>query len=174
MEEKATAMVLSENKRYAHAVWHAQQACELGLKSLMMRTCGVTDDELRGKRAHNLAGFVSSIGGQATCPVAHQDLNHLSSAYLRARYTSKYERSTSMPADLYGADDAERALHHAAELISWIGSRDHAPAPQYSSARRTDQSSRMRGSGQGRAHGSGGDSGKHNKCGLRRRRCRRG
>ena len=125
--------VLKERERYAHATWHAQQACELGLKSLMFRTCGVTDEELRGKRAHSLADFVESIGGQA-CPVSRADLIKLSRAYLRARYTSKYERSEQLPADLYGASEADAALRHAQQLLAWLGSLNAVPAPHPSSA----------------------------------------
>lgn len=69
-EEHESALVLAANGRHAHAVWHAQQACEMGLKSLLLRTCGILNEELGGMRAHDLAGFVAKANGHARgCPV---------------------------------------------------------------------------------------------------------
>ena len=129
-EELTTARVLEENGRYAHAVWHAQQACELSLKSLMMRTCGITDEE---HTSHNLQGFVERMNGHSGCPVTHSELRKLSTAYLRARYTSQNVRGAPLPADQFGEADAREALRNAGKLRSWICGLDSVPTPSSSS-----------------------------------------
>ena len=45
--QEKSAAALAAAGQCADSVWHAQQAAELSLKSLMLRTCGITDEELK-------------------------------------------------------------------------------------------------------------------------------
>lgn len=141
-EEEASAEVLKAGGRYAAAVWHAQQACELGLKSLMLRTCGLLDDELKGREAHNLERFVAQVDGHAQCPVPGDELRALSVAYLRSRYSSAGD--AQLPADRYDAADAQMALRNATVLRSWVSTLDAVTTPRSASTAWPDASTTSR------------------------------
>ena len=111
---------------WSAAVWHSQQVVELTVKAVMMRTCGITNEELRGKGAHDLTSLMANIcsSDRGTWPVSAEDLVHLSSAYLKARYP------TSEPTDRrYGESDASRALDTADQVLEWARATDCLPPP---------------------------------------------
>eukprot|EP00935_MAST-01C_sp_MAST-1C-sp1_P002061 g2061.t1 len=74
-----SANVLLEAKIPADSVWHAQQAAEFAIKSLMMRTCGITNTEQKGPASHDLVKLVSRLmkGGQEW-PVPREQLQFMS------------------------------------------------------------------------------------------------
>jgi len=126
--EEESARVLAEGARHAHAVWHAQQACELALKSLMMRTCGVLEQELRGKDAHDLLRFVDRVDRGGCCPVPRDELRDLTKAYLWSRYPDA--AAVQLPVDRYTATHAQTALRSAGQLRLWLSSLDTVTTPR--------------------------------------------
>ena len=64
-ENLRSAHVLRDGKLWSHAVCHCQQAVEMGLKALLLDTCGATNEELRGRRAHQLTSLVDSCCARA-------------------------------------------------------------------------------------------------------------
>ena len=111
----------------SNAVWLFQQASEMTVKGTMLRTCGITIEELKGENAHDLAALVSSLrAAPATThlekkalevPVSNGDLAWLSKAYLRARYVNAADGA--LPATLYSPEDAQRAHDIAEALFRW-------------------------------------------------------
>ena len=72
---------------WALSVWHAQQAVELAVKSVMYRTCGITESELKGGDAHNLDKLFKRIFVDVVdWPVAQSSVQELSVAYIGSRY----------------------------------------------------------------------------------------
>lgn len=81
----------------APAVWFAEQVVEKVLKSAMLRTCGVAEEELTGRQAHDLVGLYRHLR-DACCQTSSQqeaqhdlassldDMKWLKEAYLAARY----------------------------------------------------------------------------------------
>ena len=120
------AGVLAAVKEWPDAVWKAQQAVELTVKALMLRTCGITEKELRGKGAHDLTNLMCLVASddRTVWPAPPEDVEHLSSAYLKARYP------TSEPTDRrYHEDDAARALGTAEKVIAWARDTHHLNPP---------------------------------------------
>jgi HEPN domain-containing protein len=123
--QRRVAGILAVAKEWKDAVWNAQQVVELTVKALMLRTCGITNEELRGKGAHDLNSLMGNIcNDHDMWPVTLEDLGHLSGAYLKARYP------TSEPTDeRYDDDDASRALHTADQVLVWARAMDYLPPP---------------------------------------------
>lgn len=48
-----------DNERWANSVWDGQQACEFAIKGVMLRTCGISEEEKKGKGAHDLVLHMS-------------------------------------------------------------------------------------------------------------------
>ena len=48
-----------DNGRWANSVWDGQQACEFAIKGVMLRTCGISEEEKKGKGAHDLVLHMS-------------------------------------------------------------------------------------------------------------------
>ena len=118
------ATLAFENDQWTFAVWNFQQAVELSVKALMMRTCGITDFEHKGKGAHDLIKMMGRIC-QGEWPVAKGSLGELSKAYLGARYP------TSGPTDRrYVEGDAKTAMETARQVIDWVIAQDTLPTPE--------------------------------------------
>ena len=86
----------------------------------MMRTCGIADDELKGRGAHNLGKLLQNvIPLESKWPATREDILHLSDAYLKARYP------TGQPTDhQYDEKDGVRAKATAKQVVSWVLSQD--------------------------------------------------
>jgi HEPN domain-containing protein len=114
---------------YALSVHNSQQAGELAIKSLMFRTCGITQEELKGKGAHNLLALVSRVteSGEWNLPVERDKLAFLSKAYIASRYP--LDDMSLAPADKYGMAEAEEALNTAQLLRDWAALTDALPTP---------------------------------------------
>ena len=111
----------------AAAVWHCQQAVEMGLKSAMLCTNGLTEEEFTGRASHNLAVFERSfrqaqaITGEPRrahqVPATRDDLEWLRRAYLAARYPNA--SSARLPVDSYTHSDAQHAITIAEDVLFW-------------------------------------------------------
>ena len=115
---------------YPQAVYHAQQAGEMAIKSLMFRTCGITQEELKGRGAHDLRLLVSRIteSGQWDCPVLGDELSFLAAANTASRYPLNDMRLT--PRDKYGRAEAEDSLRIATRLREWAAMTYAVPTPR--------------------------------------------
>jgi HEPN domain-containing protein len=114
---------------YPQVVHSSQQAGEMVIKSLMFRTCGITQEELRGKQAHDLQHFISIIYQTETwdCPVPANELSFLTEAYIASRYPLGDMQQT--PRDKYGPLEAEYALSTATRLRDWATLIHSLPTP---------------------------------------------
>ena len=119
------------------AVWHCQQAVEMALKSAMLCTGGLTDEELAGRASHDLSGFRRSFErAQETTrgqrrfqqvPVAREDLKWLKRAYLAARYPNA--STTGVPEAGYTDASAQHAIAIAEGVLHWAACLvDRGPA----------------------------------------------
>jgi HEPN domain-containing protein len=117
---------------YPQVVHSSQQAGEMVIKSLMFRTCGITQEELRGKQAHDLQHFISVIYTQTEtwdCPVPANELSFLAEAYIASRYPLGDMQQT--PQDMYGPQEAEYALGIATRLRDWATLIHSLPTPRH-------------------------------------------
>ena len=115
---------------YPQSVHSSQQASELAIKSLMFRTCGITQDELKGQGAHDLTLLISRItqSGEWSCPVEGSELSSLAAAYTAARYPLNDMRQT--PTDKYGQHEAQAALRTATKIRDWAALTHNLPTPR--------------------------------------------
>ena len=126
-QEQKVALCLNKEDFYSSCVWHCQQSVEMTIKSLMLRTCGITDEEMRGKGAHNLVKLMDSIVDDgASWPVSQAQLQELSQAYLSARYLAG---DRQLPAERYDEDDASKAIEAMREILRWANSSGTLPMP---------------------------------------------
>jgi HEPN domain-containing protein len=99
------------DQRWASCVWEAQQACELAIKSVMLRTCGISEEEKKGQGAHDLLFHMSRLiaedSDEDSCPVDRDQLKFLSEAYILARYPLS---GGVLPIDRYDRDDAQKSI----------------------------------------------------------------
>eukprot|EP00038_Savillea_parva_P031293 m.84631 g.84631 ORF g.84631 m.84631 type:complete len:3122 (+) comp9602_c0_seq1:196-9561(+) len=120
-ELKASA-VLASATMWAPAIVHAQQAAELTIKSLMFRTCGITDTELKGKGAHDLPQLLGRLKFPKPCPAEPHKVHELSIAYIQARYSDRALAG-------YVEADATAARETAAAVVGWAKLIDWVPKP---------------------------------------------
>ena len=115
---------------YPVSVVESQQAAELSIKALMYRTCGITQEELKGKGAHDLQKLVLRITeqGKWDLPVGLDELRFLSVGYIEARYP--VHDMSEVPADKYGRAEAEKALRIASQIREWAQVTDALPTPR--------------------------------------------
>jgi len=121
----------------SRAVWHCQQAVEMALKSAMLRTCGVAEDEVTGGAAHNLIDFVLRLKTAEAnteeqrraqeVPLLDDDVEWLKRAYLAARYPKPGRYG--VPTMLYNNADAERAQRLAEGFLQWAEQVEDLPDP---------------------------------------------
>eukprot|EP00928_Gymnodinium_smaydae_P095838 TRINITY_DN8323_c0_g2_i1.p1 TRINITY_DN8323_c0_g2~~TRINITY_DN8323_c0_g2_i1.p1 ORF type:complete len:4833 (+),score=938.40 TRINITY_DN8323_c0_g2_i1:126-14624(+) len=132
------------------AVWHCEQAVEMCIKAAMYRTCGVSEDESIGSKAHDITTFVQRLRyarantteqekGQDV-PIEDFDVQWLKTSYLNARYPRA--RSEKIPAELYPAKDGERAIHIADRFLKWASTIEDLPDPGVE-AQESNESERM-------------------------------
>ena len=112
------ARLLLEAQQWAASVFHAQQAVEHVIKAAMLRTCGVTGDEFRGGEGHSLTSLLQRTG--LTSPVATEELQRLSTAYLATRYAPfPPPAAPSVPYAAYTSHDAEDGVAVASIMVEW-------------------------------------------------------
>uniref|UniRef100_A0A7S4SRI7 HEPN domain-containing protein n=1 Tax=Alexandrium monilatum TaxID=311494 RepID=A0A7S4SRI7_9DINO len=121
----------------SRAVWHCQQAVEMGLKSAMLRTCGVAEDEVVGGAAHDLIDFIARLKTAEVnteeqrraqnVPLEGDDVEWLKRAYLAARYPKPGRYG--VPTLLYSDKDADRALRLAEGFLQWAERVEDLPDP---------------------------------------------
>lgn len=121
----------------SRAVWHCQQAVEMGLKSAMLRTCGVAEDEVVGGAAHDLIDFIQRLKTAEVnteeqrraqnVPLDSDDVEWLKRAYLAARYPKPGRYG--IPTLLYSDSDADRALRLAEGFLQWAERVEDLPDP---------------------------------------------
>lgn len=126
--QERVSMALLDGREYPSSVWHAQQAAEMMIKSLMFRTCGITESELKGKGAHNLV----SLFGRIECkeedwPVALGDLEFLSTVYFNARYPMG-DMST-LPWQMHGLPESALAQRAIEALKKWVVNKNEVRMP---------------------------------------------
>merc|ERR1719491_191369 len=119
------------------AVFHAQQCEGMALNSAMLRTCGVSEDEVAGGAAHDLIDFIKRIRGAeantveqkraAEVPITELDVDWLKRAYLAARYPKPGR--WGVPSLLYDEADADRALKMAEVFVKWAEEVEDLPDP---------------------------------------------
>jgi HEPN domain-containing protein len=123
LEAQAAGKNLAGVKMWAVSVWHAQQAVEHAVKSLMLRTCGITPEEMKGHGAHNIKELLLQIQAwhpTDPCPVTKEQIQKLSDAYIRARYAPfPPVGSQHLPSELYGEVDAKAACDSVVALLNW-------------------------------------------------------
>ena len=123
---------------YSHGVWLASQVVEKSLKGAMLRTCGLTQEELAGKNAHDLSGFYQHLKSavpqtepqrraQQDLPGDESDMGWLKHAYLAARYPNAC--AGQIPANVYRVDDFRRAEQIAHEMVRWAKASENLPSP---------------------------------------------
>ena len=116
--ELQAARVMQANQLWCQAVFHSQQCCEHVVKAAMLRTCGVTGEEFRGADGHDLLSLMTQT--QLTPPVAREQLQQLSRAYLDTRYSPFPPRGlTIVPLTQYTSQHAEEGLEIATALVEW-------------------------------------------------------
>jgi HEPN domain-containing protein len=107
-------------QRWSDCVWEAQQACEFAIKGLMLRTCGMSTEEKKGKGAHDLLLHMSRLITRETdeeaYPVDWDQLRFLSDAYIHARYPLSGD--DVLPTDRYARDDAQKSMTTATVRFS--------------------------------------------------------
>jgi len=121
----------------SRAVWHCQQAVEMALRAVMLRTCGVAEDEAVGGAAHDLIDFIKRLKTADAnteeqrraqkVPLTDDDVEWLKRAYLAARYPKPGRYG--IPAMLYQAADAERAFKLADGFLEWAAKVEDLPDP---------------------------------------------
>jgi HEPN domain-containing protein len=124
VRERRVSAALSAASEWAACVWHAQQAVELMVKALMFRTCGITDTELKGKGAHDVALLLGRLmkKDDGNWPVAPEAVDFLSNAYIGARYGPDALGG-------YTQHDAEAAQSTAKAVLDWAMLTDSLRAP---------------------------------------------
>ncbi|CAE7771445.1 Sacs [Symbiodinium sp. CCMP2592] len=137
---KALEELASSSERvHAHVVWHAHQVVEKALKSAMLRTCGLAEEEFTGHGCHDLAmlyGRLADASPESTAqrraqedlPSDRQDMRWLTKAYLSARYPNMH-KAGQVPALAYDKHDAKRAASTADHFIKWAQLLDDLPIP---------------------------------------------
>jgi HEPN domain-containing protein len=114
---QSSSAVLLDHDDFGYSVWLSHQATEFIIKSLMLRTCGITELEMKGKGGHNLVKHVSRIVEEGhDWPVPRIQLQTLSNAYFTARYPGS---NGLLPADLFTRTDAVEAQETARALKAW-------------------------------------------------------
>eukprot|EP00927_Polykrikos_kofoidii_P005979 TRINITY_DN12406_c0_g1_i2.p1 TRINITY_DN12406_c0_g1~~TRINITY_DN12406_c0_g1_i2.p1 ORF type:complete len:1132 (-),score=130.16 TRINITY_DN12406_c0_g1_i2:309-3650(-) len=119
----------------ASAVWHCSQVVEMAVKSTMLRTCGITVEELKGKQCHDLVAFGRRLQAAPAVsqeqrhakelPASLDDLEWLSRAYIGARYPNNY----TVPGFDYHDEDAQRALELAKHFLRWASHVEDLAGP---------------------------------------------
>lgn len=123
---------------YSLGVWLASQVVEKALKGAMLRTCGLTQEELAGKNAHDLSGFYQRLKravpqtepqrrAQQDLPGDESDMGWLKHAYLAARYPNAC--AGQIPANAYSVDDFTRAEQIAHQMVRWAKASENLPSP---------------------------------------------
>jgi len=110
-EDLQSAAVLSDQKLFRPACYHAQQSVEKCLKAL------IVDRDIDIPRTHNILDLINAakkLGYSVT--MTDEDAVFLSSIY-RARYPSD---AGLLPLGEPIAQDAERALKIAREIANWM------------------------------------------------------
>jgi len=102
---------------FTQSVLNSAKAGELAIKSIMLRSCGLSSDELQG--ASDLLELASDIekNGTLRCPLDSGKLALLSSANAFSRCPTSNPKEWS--ASRYGQAEAEAALSSATDLESW-------------------------------------------------------
>eukprot|EP00438_Fugacium_kawagutii_P004391 Skav206465 [mRNA] locus=scaffold2787:16559:20681:- [translate_table: standard] len=121
------------------AVFHASQTIEKALKSSMLRTCGLAQQEFTGAEAHDLVALHKKLKeaypetdpqrqGQAKLPGTASDMGWLKHAYLASRYPNA--NRGEIPALAYSRDDAQRASQLAQQVVQWAKHVEDLPEPR--------------------------------------------
>jgi HEPN domain-containing protein len=113
-----------------YSVFLSHQAAELILKSLMLRTCGITDEQMRAGpgKGHSLEAlmvYISATEQHAWPPGLERELQSLSHAYIAARYSS----GGALPSSRYEHDTASAALETVRKLKAWVAACIAVPTP---------------------------------------------
>lgn len=85
----------------------------------MLRTCGLTDNEMKGRDAHDLKALACLFDKHSLPSDICHELGTLSSAYIAARYPSK--GTEKVPAQKYSEAQARRAMGTAEKLVQVCG-----------------------------------------------------
>ncbi|CAE7906641.1 SACS [Symbiodinium microadriaticum] len=132
-------LLWSTERVHAHVVWHAHQVVEKALKSAMLRTCGLAEEEFTGHGCHDLAmlyGRLAKASPESTAqrraqedlPSDREDMRWLTEAYLSTRYPNMH-KAGQVPALAYDKHDATRAARTAEQFIEWAQLLEDLPIP---------------------------------------------
>ncbi|CAJ1408234.1 unnamed protein product, partial [Effrenium voratum] len=136
-EVKAMQKLVEGGAFPSFAVWFGSQAVEKALKSAMLRTCGVAQEEFTGKGSHDLPAFYRRLKSasaetepqsqaQQQMPGEVEDMIFLKTAYIEARYPNASDR---VPAFAYTQEDAARACDLAKDYVAWAKGVEDLPEP---------------------------------------------
>jgi HEPN domain-containing protein len=104
--------VLAEAGEWSHSCFQAQQAAEKSLKALLADR----DEDLR---SHSLAALLRELGGEVPQQWAAQ-ARALDKLYAPTRYPDAL--GDVAPMDVFGPEDAERAMQAAKAFLDWAAS----------------------------------------------------
>lgn len=109
----------------------------MGLKSVMLRTCGLTSEEFHGRTAHDIADFAMRLQEAKAIteeqkrdqqvPATQKDLAWLKQAYLKARYPNA--SAAKVPSKGYTREDAQQAIQIATHVLRWAAHVEDLPEP---------------------------------------------
>jgi len=128
LADQVAASCLAKGGHYAHVVWMCQQVAEKLIKATMLRTCGLTDNEMKGRDAHDLKALACLFDKHSLPSDICHELGTLSSAYIAARYPSK--GTEKVPAQKYSEAQARRAMGTAEKLVQWCRDVEFLPTPR--------------------------------------------
>ena len=101
--------VLAKAGEWSHSCFQAQQAAEKSLKALLADR----DEDLR---SHSLAALLRELGGEVPQQWAAQ-ARALDKLYAPTRYPDAL--GDAAPMDVFGPEDAERAMQAASAFVDW-------------------------------------------------------
>ncbi|MEY3768874.1 MAG: hypothetical protein RLZZ11_1944 [Cyanobacteriota bacterium] len=101
--------VLAEAGEWSHSCFQAQQAAEKSLKALLA-------DRDKDLRSHSLAALLRELGGEVPQQWAAQ-ARALDKLYAPTRYPDAL--GDAAPMDVFGPEDAERAMQAAKAFLDW-------------------------------------------------------
>lgn len=101
--------VLADAGEWSHSCFQAQQAAEKALKALLA-------DRDQDLRSHSLAALLRELGGEAPQQWATQ-ARSLDKLYAPTGYPDAL--GDAAPMDVFGPEDAERAMQAAKAFVDW-------------------------------------------------------
>jgi HEPN domain-containing protein len=144
--ELKAAEVLYDARMWAKVVWQSQQVIEMGVKSLMLRTCGISTEEMKGLGAHDITQLWDRIelngvnSDDDVIRTQSQVVKKMSTAYISARYPRfpPTNATQGSPFAEYDMSDANECLNAAKYFMTWAATCEYFRVSQRSKRQRAD------------------------------------